>query len=157
MCEAQQVRATRVSHGSKSSGFSRKLLPVNKAHILLVEDNPGVLGATRRVLTKAGYKVSTATSVAEAIQRARENPDLDLVITDYHLSHGGTGRQVIRAVRELRGPQFQAVVISGDTSSTVHAFDGDAHLCWLSKPTNTSLLLTLLENFTLRASGSRKH
>jgi CheY-like chemotaxis protein len=130
---------------------------VDKAHILLVEDNPGVLGATHRVLTKAGYKVSTATSVAEAIQRARDNPDLDLVITDYHLSHGDTGRQVIHAVRELRGPRFQAVVITGDTASAVHAFDGDTHLCWLAKPTSAALLLTVLENVSPRAASAQKH
>lgn len=130
---------------------------MEKAHILLVEDNLSVLGATRLVLTKAGYRVSTATSVAEAVERARDNPDLNLVITDYHLSGGGTGRQVIRAVRELRGQQFQAVVISGDTSSVVHAFDGDTHLCWLQKPTSASLLLTLLQNFTPRESGASEH
>lgn len=142
---------------SKSAMFSRKLPGVDKAHILLVEDNPGVLRATRLLLTKQGYKVSTATSVAEAVERTRDNPDLDLVITDYHLSGGDNGRQVIRAVRELRGPQFQAVVISGDTSSAVHAFDGDAHLCWLPKPTNASLLLTLLRNFAPHASGAPEH
>jgi CheY-like chemotaxis protein len=126
----------------------RKLRAVDKAHILLVEDNPGVLGAISLVLKRGGYKVSTATSVAEAVQRAQENPDLDLVITDYHLSHGDTGRQVISAVRKLRGPKFKAVVITGDTSSAVHAFDGDACLCWLRKPTSASLLLNVLEKFT---------
>jgi CheY-like chemotaxis protein len=123
---------------------------MDRAHILLVEDNPRVLDATRLLLNAEGYRVTTATCVAEAVQCTRDNPDLDLIITDYHLCGGDTGRQVIAAVREIRGPTFKAIVITGDTSSAVHAFDGDAYLCWLGKPTNASLLLTVLQNFTPR-------
>jgi len=118
-----------------------------KAHILLVEDNPGVLAATSFILKTAGYAVTTATSVAEAVDCTRTHPDLDLVITDYRLIGQDTGRQVISAVRGIRGATFNAIVITGDTSSAVHAFDGDSHVCWLGKPTNPSLLLTVLEKF----------
>lgn len=117
------------------------------AHILLVEDNQAVLGATTMLLKAQGYRVTTATSLAEAVDRAHANPDLDLVITDYHLSGGETGQHVISAMRELRGPTFKAIVMSGDTCSAVHAFDGDDHLCWLSKPTNSAVLLSVLKNF----------
>jgi len=55
---------------------------------------------------------------------------------------------VIAAVRGIRGSTFNAIVISGDTSAAVHDFDGDSHLCWLRKPTNSALLLTVLQNFT---------
>jgi CheY-like chemotaxis protein len=119
-----------------------------KAHILLVEDNPSVLAAVSVVLKTAGYRVTTAASVAEAVERTRTNPDLDLVITDYRLSEHDTGKQVISAVRELRGNAFNAIVMTGETSSAVHDFDGDGHLCWLRKPTNSSLLLTVVQNFT---------
>ena len=119
-----------------------------KAHILLVEDNPGVLAATSLLLKSAGYEVTTATSVAEASECTRTHPDLDLVITDYRLSGADTGKKVISAVRGLRGPSFNAIVITGDTSAAVHDFDGDDHLCWLRKPTDASLLLNVLQNFT---------
>lgn len=118
------------------------------AHILLVEDNPRVLAATSLVLENAGHRVTTATSVAQAAECTRINPDLDLVITDYRLSGADTGKQVISAVRGIRGATFNAVVITGDTSSAVHDFDGDNHLCWLRKPTSSSLLLSVLQNFT---------
>ena len=118
------------------------------AHILLVEDNPSMLAATSLVLKNAGHRVTTATSVAQAAECTRINPDLDLVITDYRLSGADTGKQVISAVRGIRGATFNAVVITGDTSSAVHDFDGDTHLCWLRKPTSSSLLLSVLQNFT---------
>jgi len=118
-----------------------------KAHILLVEDNRAVLGATALVLEAEGYRVTTATSLAEAIECTKDNPDLNLVVTDYHLTGTDTGKQVISAIRELRGPTFRAIVISGDTASAVHAFDGDNYLCWLGKPAKPALLLTVLRNF----------
>jgi CheY-like chemotaxis protein len=115
-------------------------------HILIVEDHPAVLSGLSLLLSKEGYQVTTATSVAEAAERARENPDLDLVMTDYHLSAADTGRQVISAVREVFGPNFRVIVSTGDTSK-VHSFDGDAYICWLCKPLNTGLLLAVLKNF----------
>jgi CheY-like chemotaxis protein len=124
-----------------------------KAHILVVEDNPGVLTATEVFLSETGYKVTTATSLAEAVERTRSSPELDLLITDYHLSNKETGKQVIAAVREIRGPAFKAMVITGDTYAAVHAFDGDACLCWLRKPIDPRQLVTVLESFLARRVG----
>ena len=115
-------------------------------HILIVEDHPAVLNGLSLLLSKEGYQVTTATTVAEAAARARENPDLDLVMTDYHLSAADTGRQVIAGVREVFGPNFRVIVSTGDTSK-VHSFDGDAYVCWLCKPLNTGLLLSVLKHF----------
>jgi len=124
-----------------------------KGHILVVEDNPGVLNATEVFLSETGYKVTTATSLAEAVEHARSSPELDLLITDYHLSNKETGKQVIAAVREIRGPAFKAVVITGDTYAAVHAFDGDACLCWLRKPIDSRQLVTVLDSFLARPAG----
>lgn len=114
-------------------------------HILVVEDHPGVLNATLLLLRSAGYQVTTATSLTEAIERARANPDLGLVITDYHLARGNTGKQVVSSMRELRGPHFKAIVITGDTASAVHRFAGDKALCWMTKPVDAEQLLTLIK------------
>lgn len=114
-------------------------------HILLVEDHLSVLNATRLLLKSAGYRVTTATSLAEAIQRTRDSTDLDLVITDFHLSGSGTGKQLVSSVREMRGQQFRVIVITGDTASAVHHFDSDRGLCWIRKPVDPAQLLRLLE------------
>src|SRR3982074_3435585 len=112
-------------------------------HIPLVEDHPVVLNATRSLLEAHGYRVTSATSLAEAIERTRDHPDLDLLITDYHLAGMGTGKQVVSAVRAMCGCDLGAIVISGDTGSAVHQFDSDSGLCWLAKPVNPAQLLTL--------------
>jgi CheY-like chemotaxis protein len=120
---------------------------MDKGHILLVEDNPKVLTAFEAILHDYGYRTTVATSLGEAIECARTAPDLDLVITDYHLSGKETGRQVVTALRELQGPTFKAIVVTGDTSAAVHAFDGAPYLCWLRKPLDTRQLKTILEKF----------
>lgn len=104
-----------------------------------------MLNSTRLLLKSAGYRVTVATSLPEAIERTRDCPDLNLVITDYHLAGQGTGKHVISSVREIRGPDFKAVVVTGDTAAAVHGFDGDHGLCWIRKPVDPSQLLTLLE------------
>ncbi len=58
-----------------------------KFKILIVEDDPDVLRATSRVLTKAGYDVESAEYGQEGLAKMRENmPDLlllDAVLPDY--------------------------------------------------------------------------
>jgi CheY-like chemotaxis protein len=128
--------------GTETDGRSRL--------ILLVEDHPMALNATRSLLEAHGYRVTSATSLAEAIERTSEHPDLDLLITDYHLAGMDTGKQVVSAVRALCGRDLRAIVISGDTGSAVHQFDSDSGLCWLAKPVNAAQLLTLLDHFFQR-------
>lgn len=115
-------------------------------HVLLVEDNPAVCRATKLLLETVGYKVTTAESLSRALECALDSSDLDYLVTDYHLGGGDSGKDVVLSVRAMRGPDFKTVVMSGDTSSAVHAFDGYDHLCWVGKPVDPAQLLSVLEN-----------
>jgi CheY-like chemotaxis protein len=130
--------------------------PSGSIHILLVEDHPVALNATRSLLEAHGYRVTSAGTLAEAIERTREHLDLDILITDYHLvdistgKDAGTGKDVVSAVRAMCGRELSAIVISGDTGSAIHRFDGDRSLCWLAKPVRPAQLLTLLKHLLQR-------
>jgi two-component system CheB/CheR fusion protein len=113
---------------------------------LLVEDDPAVLNATRMLLRVEGYRVSTATSLREALEQARESHDIDLVVTDYHLQGEDTGIQVITALREALGPTLKAVLVTGDTSSAIRDLRSDASLRLASKPVNAEELLGILKS-----------
>ncbi len=113
--------------------------------VLVVEDEPAVLDATRLLLTAAGFGVTTAATVAQAIEQARESRDLELLITAHCLGEGETGRQVIASVRQLLGPDLKAVLIGADPCGTDRGSDGDAHLHLLSKPVDPNELLGLLK------------
>ena len=113
-------------------------------HALIVEDDPAVLNATRMLLKVEGYHVTTAISLTEALQRARANSDIDVLITDYHLGGEETGAEVISAVREIRGPGLRAVLVTGDTSSAIKELRHDERVRMTSKPINADELLSLL-------------
>jgi PAS domain S-box-containing protein len=117
--------------------------------ILLVEDDPGVRNATRMLLRVEGHDVSTAASLSEAVSQAGRNPDISLLITDYHLTAQETGLQVLSAVREVLGPTLRAVLVTGDTSSAMRALAGDENLRLASKPVNADELLTLIRQLHL--------
>ena len=113
--------------------------------VLLVEDDPSVRDATRMLLKIEGYSVLTAGTLGEARHCAQECPQIDLLVTDYHLADGETGTQVIASLREVLGPDLKAVLITGDTSSAVRELRRDSRLRVASKPINADELLLLLK------------
>ena len=128
---------------------SRALSP----RVILVDDDPGVRNATAMLLRVDGWQVATASSLAEAARAAREDPRVDLLITDYHLGHEDTGTQVIAAVREVLGRTCKAVLITGDTSSTVRDLRPDADTWLASKPIHADEFLSLIRDLVASPEG----
>src|SRR6185437_958130 len=114
------------------------------ARILLVDDDAGVRNATAMLLEVEGFVVARAASLSEAVQEARRGPPVDVVVADYHLQRGETGMDVIVQVRALVGQSLGAVLVSGDTSSTLRDIKLDEHLRVASKPIRADELLELI-------------
>jgi CheY-like chemotaxis protein len=80
-----------------------------RERILVVDDLP----AHRRVvafnLEKAGFRVETAESAAEALKLA-EQKRFDLVITDYFMPES-TGADLVRSLRETDGYADTPVIL----------------------------------------------
>src|SRR4029078_4040211 len=93
-------------------------------HVLLCEDDLAVRKATRMLLAVAGFKVTAAESLNDALASAKGQSAIDLIVTDYHLSGGETGLDVIAAVRKLLGIKVPAILVTGDTSSAMQALPG---------------------------------
>jgi len=119
--------------------------PARAPLVLLVDDDPGVRGATALLLKVEGYRVLTASSRSEAVARARGDPGIALLVTDYHLRDGDTGTQVIAEVRATLGRELPIVLITGDTSSTVRDLKADDSVHVVSKPIDAERLLALLK------------
>lgn len=115
-----------------------------EARILLVEDDPAVRGATGMLLQSVGYQVAGVGTMAEALEQAKADPRIDLLVTDYHLDDGETGMQVISALRAALDRPLKAVLMTGDTSSAVKEFSSDASFRVASKPVNADELLVML-------------
>jgi PAS domain S-box-containing protein len=135
--EASHVRRETTDPSSEDSGE-------DLGEILLVEDEPGVRTAMKMLLELEGYRVTPAATAQAAFDRLQRGEHFDLIITDFHLDAGQTGTQVIARARKLNGDGVKAILVTGDTSSAIHAIQGDANLRITSKPINSRELLSLM-------------
>ena len=84
-----------------------------KKTVLVVDDSPDTLEVLQRNLSSRGYRVLTASGVAEAV-RILEAAPVQLVITDLKMP-GGSGLDLTRHVRENRKDTV-VVMITGYAS-----------------------------------------
>lgn len=105
----------------------------NTAKILLVDDEPGMLKYIRTLLEVDDYKVETATTGEEAIQRVQKGMQPDLVLLDV-LMPGIDGLETLEQLRGLK-PGVKVVMLScvNDTKKVVQAMRLGAH-DYITKP-----------------------
>ncbi len=118
--------------------------PFGAARVLVVEDNEAVRRALMSLLELEDYKVTAVASLQEAVRHVQRGQRVDLLISDYHLSDGETGTQVIATLREILGVSLRAVLTTGDTSSAIKQLPRDPHLRITSKPIKAEELLAML-------------
>lgn len=102
-----------------------------KPVILCVDDEPISLILRKLVLEKAGYRVLTANSVAQALDIFSNHP-VDLVLSD-QLMPGGTGTDLARKVK-LRSPHVPVLLISGVNDIPADADVADLFLSKVEGP-----------------------
>src|SRR2546428_11166082 len=79
----------------------RKKQMSNTAKILLVDDEPGMLRYIRTLLEVDDYKVETASTGEEALERVQKGLQPDLVLLDL-LMPGIDGLETLEQLRQLR-------------------------------------------------------
>src|SRR6266567_7675062 len=105
----------------------------NTAKILLVDDEPGMLRYIRTLLEVDDYKVETASTGEEALERVQKGLQPDLVLLEL-LMPGIDGLETLEHLRQLR-PGVKVVMLScvSDTRKVVQAIRLGAH-DYLTKP-----------------------
>jgi two-component system, NtrC family, response regulator AtoC len=103
------------------------------ANILLVDDEPGMLRYIRTLLEVDEYKVETASTGEEALERVQKGSQPDLVLLDL-LMPGIDGLQTLEQLRQMK-PGLKVVMLScvNDTRKVVQAMRLGAH-DYLTKP-----------------------
>jgi signal transduction histidine kinase/DNA-binding NarL/FixJ family response regulator len=85
--------------------------------VMVIDDDALVLDGMRGVLKSWGCSVVTATSEDTALAALSEGDGPpDIIISDYRLSDGKTGLDVIARIRRAVGTPIPAFLISGDTA-----------------------------------------
>jgi signal transduction histidine kinase len=108
-------------------------------NILVIDDEDGIRRGCRRVLEPQGFKVATASSFHEGLQRI-QNELFDLILVDVMMPDGH-GVDLLVPIQE-RDPETVAVIITGYATAelAVDAIRRGAY-DFISKPFTADLLL----------------
>jgi response regulator RpfG family c-di-GMP phosphodiesterase len=123
--------------------------------LLLVDDEPSILGALRRLFRPHGYRVLAAESGAAALELVATDT-VDLVISDMRMP-GMDGAQFLEKVRHLH-PQAVRILLTGyaDISSTIAAINGGEIHRYIAKPwDDNDILLVVREALARRDLEAR--
>jgi CheY-like chemotaxis protein len=105
---------------------------VNNVKLLVVEDNPMVLGMLRQALASMA-PVTTATDAADALLKAVDDPP-DLLVCDYRMP-GMDGKQLIERLKSRPATaNFSAVLMASKTDIVERLSQQDAADDYLEKP-----------------------
>jgi two-component system, sensor histidine kinase len=84
--------------------------------VLLVEDDPAVLGAMVMLLEEWGLSVVTASSLEELESHIRNSAQsASLIIADYRLPGHTTGTDAVALARSMISPDLPGIILTGDT------------------------------------------
>ncbi len=110
--------------------------------VLLVDDDPAGLDPRRMILERAGYRVSMATTGAEARARMAEGPP-EIVIMDLRLPEAEDGLALIRDFRGF-SPAVRIVVLAGWPADLDGRPEATMVQAVLKKPVRSERLLATL-------------
>jgi EAL domain-containing protein (putative c-di-GMP-specific phosphodiesterase class I)/CheY-like chemotaxis protein len=104
-----------------------------KRRLLIVDDEPNILAAIRRLLRREGYEILTATSAASGLEMLGK-AEVDVIVSDQRMP-GMTGVEFLRRAKQLC-PDTVRIVLSGFTelSSITDAINEGAIYKFLAKP-----------------------
>jgi len=115
--------------------------------VLLVDDDPIVVEGMSVLLEHWGCEVLRADSPRAAVDILTQTGAVpDLLVTDYRLTDGATGKQVIDQVDQYAGAGVPAIIITGDTAPERLIEANQAGHPLLHKPVAPSKLRTTMRD-----------
>jgi DNA-binding NtrC family response regulator len=101
--------------------------------ILVVDDEPDIRKLVSAMLTRTGYRVLTADTGENAVRLFRNNPGVDLLLTDV-VAPGMSGPMIADELAGLR-PDIKVVFMSGyDNTQVVQRYVVEKGYSLLIKP-----------------------
>lgn len=112
--------------------------------ILIVDDEPSIISALRRLLRADGYRILSANSGAEGLELLAKNK-VDVIISDQRMPEM-TGVDFLRRVKSIY-PNTVRIVLSGytDLQSITEAVNEGAIYRFMTKPWDDDLLRKNIE------------
>jgi len=112
-------------------------------NVIVVDDDERVRVSMHSLMESWGCKCISGESSDDVINQM-QGDKVDLLLVDYRLREGKTGRDAIKAIRTVLGKHVPAIIITGDTASNriSEAQSSDALL--LHKPASTCQLRRIM-------------
>jgi two-component system, cell cycle sensor histidine kinase and response regulator CckA len=120
--------------------------PAVRGRVLVIDDEPQVGTAIRRILV--GHEVKVATGAAEALKLLTEDPSVDLILCDLAMAEV-SGREFYQRLI-ARSPELadRVVFVSGGAfTPQLDQFMKEVGRPWLPKPFSASELRTYVSSF----------
>jgi two-component system, cell cycle sensor histidine kinase and response regulator CckA len=134
----------RASHTTPPRLTGEYRVPTVSAHILVVEDEPGVRAAIRRALTHAKYTVVEAKDSVEASTLLATDDSIDLVITDMVMP-GRSGAELVAEIAQTH-PGMPVVIMSGYSEETAsRQWRVPENASFIEKPVSPKALVEIVE------------
>ncbi len=118
--------------------------------VLVVDDDPTIVRAVTRRLSRAGHNVIGCSDGEAAMAEVRARADIDVVVTDLHLGTTN-GSDLVREILEHR-PQMQAIILTGSDIALLDELEAVV----LQKPVRGSQLLRVIAHRDLPLAGTPK-
>ena len=123
---------------------------VERARVLVVDDEPQITRVLRTVLSSQGYQVRTAAEGASALSDFNAwSPEL--VITDLYMPHMD-GVELCRRIRQVSTVPIIVLSVKGEEKSKVEALDSGAD-DYVTKPFGMDELMARVRAALRRANG----
>lgn len=116
---------------------------MSKRRVLVVDDEPYILKAIDRLLSRAGYEVVLFACAAQALEAAAVS-EFDVVVSDYRMPEVN-GVDFLAAFQSLR-PQTPRIMLTGqaDRAAMVKSINKAAVYRFLEKPFDSAELLEIV-------------
>jgi PAS domain S-box-containing protein len=125
-----------------------------RADILVVDDDPGMLETLGDVLAREGHRVQGANRGSVALNRLAQSPPVDVAIVDFKLPDI-SGLELLGSLK-ASSPETEVILITGYASlaTALEAINGQAS-AYLVKPLDPGHLLNTVEQALARQRMAR--
>jgi YesN/AraC family two-component response regulator len=115
----------------------------NGVRVLFVDDEPSIRMTLSAILERAGFQVTVAATVPEALDHMGKEK-FDLLLSDLNIGQPGDGFTVISAMRRSQ-PEVATIILTGfpDFDTALQALRSQVD-DYLTKPTDVNKLLSVL-------------
>jgi len=127
--------------------FPRHLSPTDFTGrtVLIIDDDPRIRASMHSLMLSWNCNSKSAESASEALSII-DGVDVDIMLVDYRLREGKTGRDAIDDLRAHTGRHIPAIIITGDTGAERIADAQAADALLLHKPASSTQLHRMMRN-----------